>query len=321
MLFAFKFNYEPSYAKDTKYSFTKKVFKKGYCPIHNDVLIKKGLIFKQHNECWRCLQKFNEETKLFYIKRQIEEIQEEQLLEEQIKEKEIKKEQIKEEEIKEEQLPEEQITEEQITEEQIQEEQIIEEQIQEEQITEEQIQEEQLPEQQITEEQIQEEQIIEEQIIEEQIIEEQIQEEQIIEEQIQEKNHNEYKKILDILFRFHYERGGETGHLYKSFQCKLCFALNLNYGKVNIITRENFKVARLGHSNQTGPKHILNILPVCSTCHSNWSINNRIKSGRSRHLYRGIMDHMRWVEQHKLVSLDEISFIHNYDIDKLFPIV
>ena len=39
MSFAFKFNYQPHYAEDTKYSFSKHVLNKGYCPLHPDVLI------------------------------------------------------------------------------------------------------------------------------------------------------------------------------------------------------------------------------------------------------------------------------------------
>jgi hypothetical protein len=261
MSFAVKFNYQPSYAEDTKYSFVKNVFNKGYCPIHNDVLIKKGVIFKKRNECWRCLQKFNQENELFCIKTQVEEQIEEQLIEEQLIEEQLR---LKEKEL-------------------------------------ERIQREK------------EEQLIEE--LEKKYKNEltNLSDQQIQEQQIQEKNTNEFNKILNILFRFHYEIAGDTGPLYKSFRCRLC--------NQESITREEFKVVRLGHQNNAGPKHIKNIMPVCLSCHSNWSIKKTFKKRLLHKLCKDIDGREKYVYNHNLVNLDEKTFIHDCDIDKLFPIV
>lgn len=221
MEFSVKFNYQPSYAEETKYSFLKTIFQNGYCPIHNDVVITKGsFIFKKRNECWRCLQKFNQETELCYTKSQEKETQEKKIQEKEIQEKEV-----------------------------------------------------------------------------------------------QEKNTNEFKKILNILFRFHYEKAEDTSHLYKSFKCHLC--------NEECISRENFNVVRLGCRNNAGHKHIKNIIPACLTCHSNWSIHKILfKKRHLRHLFRNISNREKYVYNHKLVSSEEILFIHSRcDIDKLFPIV
>jgi hypothetical protein len=99
MSFAFKFNYQPHYAEDTKHSFSKHIFNNGYCPSHPDVLIKKGFFKIKRQECWRCLQQYNQQTELFTKKQtQKEVIQKEVIQEEVLQEKVIQKEVIQKEE-------------------------------------------------------------------------------------------------------------------------------------------------------------------------------------------------------------------------------
>jgi hypothetical protein len=235
MSFVFKINYQPHYAEETKYSFSKYVLNKGYCPIHPDVLIKKGFLKIQRNECWRCVQKYNQSSELIDSNKNNP----------QTIEQEVEKETSSE-------------------------------------------------------------------IIE--ILGNKYGDEVTNEENkcITEAT-NEYKKIHNILFRFHYEIQDDTSHCYKTFKCKLC--------KNETITRDHFKIVRLGHQNQCGPKHIKNIMPACLKCHSNWSIKHNFKKRFCNHLSIDIRNRANYVDKFNLVSLDEISFIHNYDIDQLFPIV
>lgn len=231
MSFAFKINYQPHYAEETKYSFSKYVLNKGYCPIHPDVLIKKGFLKIQRNECWRCVQKYNQASELIDSNKNNP--------------------QMIEQEVKKEKSPE----------------------------------------------------IIA--IFGNEVTNEQ---NKCINEVT-----NEYKKINNILFRFHYEIQGDTSDYYKTFKCKLC--------KNESITREHFKIVRLGHQNHAGPKNIKNIMPACIKCHSHWSIKQNLKKRFCNHLSADIRSRENYVHNFNLVSLDEISFIHNYDIDQLFPIV
>ncbi len=283
MSFAFKFNYQPHYAEDTKHSFSKHVFNKGYCPLHPDVLIKKGFFKIKRQECWRCLQQYNQQIELFYTKIQ-EVIQEEEMQEEVIQEEVIQEE--KKEEV-------------------IQEEVIQEEVIQEEVIQEEVIQEEK------KEEVIQEE-VIQEEVIQEQVIQEENKEEVIQEEVINKETEysNKYIKIKRILFNFHYEIASPYKEEYKVFRCKFC--------KKGNITREEFKVISLGHQNCADPKHIRNQLPVCFNCNYNSSIGIHVRE--MHRLCRDIRSREEYVKKNNLVSLDEISFLYN-NIDKFVPIV
>ena len=112
MSFAFKFNYQPHYAEDTKHSFSKHIFNNGYCPSHPDVLIKKGFFKIKRQECWRCLQQYNQQTELFTKKQtQKEVIQKEVIQEEVLQEEVIKQEEVLQEKViqKEEQRQEEEV--------------------------------------------------------------------------------------------------------------------------------------------------------------------------------------------------------------------
>jgi len=264
MSFAFNFNYQPHYAEDTKHSFSKHVFNKGYCPLHPDVLIKEGFLFLKRQECWRCSQQYNQQTELFYTKIQEEVIQEEVIQEEVIKEE--KKEEVIQEEKKEEVIQEEVIQEEVMKEEK------------------------------------------KEEVIQEEKKEEVIQEEVINKET---EYLDEYIKIKQILFNYHYEIASPYNEKYKVFKCKFC--------EKGFITREEFKVINLGYLNCAGPKHIRNQLPVCFNCVYNPSIRG-LKKRDKRHLCRDILQREEYVKKNNLVSLVEISFIHN-NIDKFVPIV
>ena len=87
MSFAFKFNYQHYYAEDTKHSFSKHIFNKGYCPSHPDVLIKKGFFKIKRQECWRCLQQYNQQT-------QKEVIQQEAVIQEEVIQEEVIQEEV-----------------------------------------------------------------------------------------------------------------------------------------------------------------------------------------------------------------------------------
>jgi hypothetical protein len=251
MSFAFKFNYQPHYAEDTKNSFSKHVFNKGYCPLHPDVLIKKGVFKIKRQECWRCLQQYNQQAELFYTKKKSQE-----------------------------------------------------EVIQEEVIQEEVIQEKVIQEKVIKEKVIQEEEQKQEEVIQE---EEQKQEEVINKET---EYLNEYIKIKQILFNFHYEIASPYKERYKVFRCKFCQKGN--------ITREEFKVISLGDQNLGRSKHIRNQLPVCFNC--NYNSSKVLHVREINRLYKDISSRESYVKKNNLVSLDEMSFIYN-NIDKFIPIV
>ena len=232
MSFAFKFNYQPHYAEDTKYSFSKHALNKGYCPLHPDVLIKKGFLKIKRLECWRCLQQYNQQTELFYTKIQEEVIQEEAIQEEVIQEEVIQEEAIQEEKK--------------------------EEVIQDEVIQEEVIQEEKKKE--VIQEEVIQEEVIQDEVIQDEVIQEEKKKEVINEET---EYSNKYIKYKRILFNYHYEIGSPYKEQYKTFRCKFC--------ERGSITREEFKVINLGDLNSTTRKNIKNQLPVCFNCNYNSS--------------------------------------------------
>ena len=271
MSLGFKFNYHEHYAKETEYSFSKYALNKGYCPNHPDVLIKKGFFKIKRNECWRCVQNYNQHSELC-IDEKFEQIIEpiEQQINEPIEQQNIKP--IEEQNIK--------------------------------------------PIEQQNIKPIEQQNIkpIEQQINE--TIEEQSSNISDYKLGIDDNEYEyEYQQIKNILFRFHYEIQGNTSQCYQTFKCKFC--------KDNYITREQFKVVCLGPRNNCGRKHIKNNLPVCMKCHSNWNIRENFKKTTKKEYYllKEIKNREDYVKQFNLVSSDEIIFIYNYNIDKLFPIV
>jgi len=134
-----------------------------------------------------------------------------------------------------------------------------------------------------------------------------IQEEQQSQKKNQITQENDEMKIRQILFNFHYEKSHcETRHHYKVFKCIFC--------DEGMITRDEFKVVRLGYDYCGNPNHIKHILPVCLNCDGHRRKNRRLMinlKGREKH-----------VEAHNLVSSDERLFIHNnIDIINTFPLV
>lgn len=137
--------------------------------------------------------------------------------------------------------------------------------------------------------------------------EEDHQQEQHQEEEREEKNQfteeTDTMKFRRILFTYHY------GDNCNFRQCIFC--------RKGMITREEFKVVRLGYNFccNANPNAIRGILPVCIGCRG-WD-----GKGVHKIVSRRFYQHMKHAEKRNLVSSDEIEFIQNHNNINTFPIV
>ena len=163
------------------------------------------------------------------------------------------------------------------------------------------IQQEQHQEEDHQEEDHQQEQHQEENHQEENHQEEQQEEER--EEKNQFTEETDSMKFRRILFTYHY------GHNFNPFICIFC--------QKDRITREEFKVVRLGYDYCGNPNAIEHVLPVCLNCDGHRSKKNRVKN----RLLIDRRQRKKYFEKNNLVSSDEMLFVRNHNDINTFPLV